>query len=309
MKKVILSVLTLALLITSCLFCFVGCDKKPEPMSFEPVDYSKMTAKANLDAYELFVELRDRMAITTNYVREEYFAFDADAQLMNPTQQNKYIVKRDGDNIFSESITIGELQGDAHTASRYFYDASKDSLYSFITKDKKIVPGKPKDEIDKFRVTQWGDYAIYKDGELTKADRLKRFKTHIATYDLTKKDYIDKTSDMKVYEKKDTLYFTLTLDCSEAIMTTVQKVARQEFLDSTGAKSDTFAMDKNTTIDFQAELVDGKYCITYFRRLEFYHGKSASFPVTVTCKQVCETKMTYGKECAITATEKMNLAK
>lgn len=144
------------------------------------------------------------------------------------------------------------------------------------------------DEVSGLPVTaDWGEYREY-EGDIAEQNRV--LTEHLTTYDFSKRDYLSDKHNDTVYKVGDVYYCTMTLDCSEEMMNTVHKAARDEFIANTGAEEEGFSIE-DTTIDFAIAEIDGEYKFVAWKRNEDYAGKHAIGEVS--CTQTCYSTYSY----------------
>ena len=136
--------------------------------------------------------------------------------------------------------------------------------------------------------TDWGEYREYA-GDVAEQNRV--LTEHLTTYDFSKRDHLSDKHNDTVYKVGDVYYCTMTLDCSEEMMNTVHKAARDEFIANTGAEEEGFSIE-DTTIDFAIAEIDGEYKFVAWARNEDYAGKH-SLIGEVSCTQTCYSTYSY----------------
>ena len=297
---------SIMLILAVCLsvaICAVGCGGAGGGSNFVVEDknfgnYDEKNVVEGMSAYDLVMEAYDNFVKDTNFVREEYFTFTAGGGTI-ATRNTHLLRKMQEDKIYSQEVIYGTGLDKGTSVNRYYYDG--DNAYEINNTQKKNVSYDKK--TGEFGVKDWGKFDDF-DGDVDMQNWL--IKDKITTYDLSSKDYMSQKHNDKVYKVGDTYYCTLTLDCSFDMMTSIQKEAMQEFLDTLSAKEEGFQID-DTTLDFAIAEIDGKMKFKIWRRNEKYSGKHST-GISVSCEQTCLSYYRYGEGYEITSDDLLNLA-
>ncbi|MDE5616447.1 MAG: hypothetical protein K2I78_01510, partial [Clostridia bacterium] len=245
MKKIVSFISVLAIIIVLAL-CAAGCNGDDSNL-FEVKDknfavYDESTVVEGMSAYDLVMEAYDNFVEDTNFVREEYFTFAAGKGGSLASRKTSLLRKMQGDEIYSQEIIYGTGLDKGTCATRYYFDGA--NAYEINNTSKKNVSFDNKSGV--FGVKDWGEFTKFS-GDVEEQNWLMKEK--ITTYDISSKDYMSKTKHTdKVYKVGDTYYCFLAIDCSYEMMTSVQREALDEFLDTLSASEDGFTME-DTTID------------------------------------------------------------
>ncbi len=262
--------------------------------------YDESTVVEGMSAYDLVMEAYDNFVEDTNFVREEHFTFAAGKGGSLASRNTTLLRKMEGDKIYSQEVIYGTGLDKGTCATRYYFDGSQ--AYEINNTAKKNVSFDSKNGI--FEVADWGEFAKY-NGDIEEQNWLMKEK--ITTYDISSRDYMSKTKHTdKVYKVGNTYYCFLAIDCSYEMMTSVQREAMDEFLDTLSAQDEGFTME-DTTIDFAIEEIDGKMKFKIWRRNEKYTGKHST-GIKVSCEQTCLSYYRYGSGYEITSDDLLNLA-
>ena len=247
--------------------------------------YDESTVVEGMSAYDLVMEAYDNFVEDTNFVREEHFTFAAGKGGSLASRNTTLLRKMEGDKIYSQEVIYGTGLDKGTCATRYYFDGSQ--AYEINNTAKKNVSFDSKNGI--FEVADWGEFAKY-NGDIEEQNWLMKEK--ITTYDISSRDYMSKTKHTdKVYKVGNTYYCFLAIDCSYEMMTSVQREAMDEFLDTLSAEDEGFTME-DTTIDFAIEEIDGKMKFKIWRRNEKYTGKHST-GIKVSCEQTCLSYYRY----------------
>ena len=201
------------------------------------------------------------------------------------TRSTDLLRKVEGQRIYSQEVILGTGQDTGTKAIRYYFDG-ENAWDSENTDGADIsinnTSGLPV-------TADWGEYREY-EGDIAEQNRV--LTEHLTTYDFSKSDYLSDKHNDTVYKVGDVYYCTMTLDCSEEMMNTVHKAARDEFIANTGAEEEGFSIE-DTTIDFAIAEIDGEYKFVAWRRNEDYSGKRAGIAGGVSCTQTCYSTYSY----------------
>ena len=290
MRKRILIFAVLAVMIFSLLFAVACSGKYTElkPKDENLGNYEGLDVAQGMSAYDLVMEAYGNWINDTNYVREEYFSFAAEGDLLGTvaTRNTHLIRKIKGNEIYSQEIIYGTGFDSGSCSKKYYYDGSE-AYFTNNTNKKDIVIDS---ETGALSTLNWGEFAKF-EGDVAEENRV--LTEHMTTYDISKRENLAAEHDDRVYVADDVYYCTITIDCREEVMKTTHRAALEEFLANTGAKEEGFTC-QNTTIDFAIAEIDGKMKMLIWKRNEVYSGNHASFPMVVNCKQTCLAYFTYG---------------
>lgn len=299
MKK-ITYVLLAIMLLTVPMLAFAGCkDGDSDEAMLKPDDknfavYTGDVAEG-LSAYDLIMEAYANFLAEQNYTREEYFRFDSSVATRNTHLIRKIV----GDRVYNQEVIVGTGFDSGTCAKRFYFDGEQaQEIYN--TKKSDIKYNK---STGVFTVKDWGSFAPY---EKDTDAQVKELREKITTYDIMTRDCLSPNHNDKVYEKDGVYYCQIKIDCSIDKMNGMQLAAKQEFLDTLGAKETGFTI-KDTTIDFAIKNIDGKNKFVIWRRNEKYSGRHAKFSIEISCRQECLCTYTYG-DAQITADDLLNLA-
>ena len=240
-----------------------------------------------MSAYDLIMEAYANWCDDDGYVRREQFVFTAEilGGVVVATRNTDLLRKVEGQRIYSQEVILGTGQDTGTKAIRYYFDGV--NAWDSENTDGGDISI---DEVSGLPVTaDWGEYREY-EGDVAEQNRV--LTEHLTTYDFSKRDYLSDKHNDTVYKVGDVYYCTMTLDCSEEMMNTVHKAARDEFIANTGADEDGFSIE-DTTIDFAIAEIDGEYKFVAWRRNEDYSGKRAGIPGGVNCTQTCYSTYSY----------------
>ena len=240
-----------------------------------------------MSAYELIMEAYSNWCDDDGYVRREQFVFTAEifGGVIVATRSTDLLRKVDGQRIYSQEVILGTGKDTGTKAIRYYFDG-ENAWDSENTDGADIsinnTSGLPV-------TADWGEYREY-EGDIAEQNRV--LTEHLTTYDFSKRDFLSDKHNDTVYKVGDVYYCTMTLDCSEEMMNTVHKAARDEFIANTGAEEEGFSIE-DTTIDFAIAEIDGEYKFVAWRRNEDYSGKLAGVAGGVNCTQTCYSTYSY----------------
>ena len=151
------------------------------------------------------------------------------------TRSTDLLRKVDGQRIYSQEVILGTGQDTGTKAIRYYFDGV--NAWDSENTDGGDISI---DEVSGLPVTaDWGEYREY-EGDIAEQNRV--LTEHLTTYDFSKRDYLSDKHNDTVYKVGDVYYCTMTLDCSEEMMNTVHKAARDEFIANTGAEEEGFSI-------------------------------------------------------------------
>lgn len=298
--KELFSILIILVALVLLAFSAVGCDGNTLEVEDKNLgNYKEENLVEGMSAYSLYEQAYANFVEDTNFVREEYFAFAAGGGSL--ASRNTYLVRKmQGDKIYSQEVIYGSGLDKGTCTKRYYFDGEK--AYDLYNTAKKNVSYDKKS--GEFSVVDWGKFQPF-DGDIV--SRNKEMKEKITTYDLSDIAYLSKSKHSdKVYKVGDTYYFTLTIDCSYQMMTTVQRAAFEEFVDMLSANEEGFSIE-DTTLDFAVAEIDGKMKIKIWRRNEKYSGKHST-GINVSCEQTCLSYYRYGDGYEITSEDLLNVA-
>lgn len=287
MRKKILICIVLAVMCISLVFA-VACKNEMTQLKAKDENlgnYDGLAVAEGMSAYDLVMEAYNNWIEDKNYVREEYFAFAANDGVI-ATRDTHLIRKVVGSEIYSQEIIYGTGLDGGSCAKKYYFDGTN-AYFTNNTNKKDLSMDK---DTKALSTASWGEFAPFT-GDVQEENRV--LTQHLTTYDLSSRDYLADEHDDRVYLSEGVYYCTLTIDCSEQMMTTVHRAAFEEFLANTGAKEEGFSCN-NTTIDFAIAEVDGKMKFMIWKRNEVYSGRHASVPIKVNCQQTCLSYYTYG---------------
>ena len=299
MKK-ITYVLLAVMLLTLPMLAFVGCagdDADEAMLKPDDVNFAVYQGDAvdNMSAYDLVMEAYANFIVEQNYTREEYFRFNSSV-----ATRNTHLIRKIADGkVYNQEVIVGTGFDKGTCATRFYYDGSV--AYGLNNTKKSDI--KYNKDTQEFTVKNWGSFSPY---EKDTDAQVKEFREKITTYDIMTRDCLSPNHNDKVYEKDGVYYCQIKINCSEEKMNGMQRAAKQEFLDTLGAKESGFKIN-DTTIDFAIKNIDGKYKFLIWRRNEKYSGKHASFSIEISCRQECLCTYTYGNA-QITADDLLNLA-
>ena len=282
-KRIFSSVIVIALL---CAFAIgvAACGDTPtikvndEFLGTSDPEY----AVDGMSAYELIMEAYSNWCDDDGYVRREQFVFTAEifGGVVVATRSTDLLRKVEGQRIYSQEVILGTGQDTGTKAIRYYFDGEN-------AWDSENTDG--------------ADISINNTSGLPVQNRV--LTEHLTTYDFSKSDYLSDKHNDTVYKVGDVYYCTMTLDCSEEMMNTVHKAARDEFIANTGADEEGFSIEdtadeegfsiEDTTIDFAIAEIDGEYKFVAWRRNEDYSGKRAGIAGGVNCTQTCYSTYSY----------------
>ena len=227
-----------------------------------------------MSAYDLIMEAYANWCDDDGYVRREQFVFTAEilGGVVVATRNTDLLRKVEGQRIYSQEVILGTGQDTGTKAIRYYFDGV--NAWDSENTDKSDISI---NNTSGLPVTaDWGEYREY-EGDVAEQNRV--LTEHLTTYDFSKRDYLSDKHNDTVYEVGDVYYCTMTLDCSEEMMNTVHKAARDEFIANTGA------------IDFAIAEIDGEYKFVAWARNEDYAGKHVIGEVS--CTQTCYSTYSY----------------
>lgn len=297
MKK-FLSIILIMLVLTVPFAIMSGCANSEEMLlQCNDENFGKYSGKAveGMSAYDLIMETYDNFCLEQNYVRDEYFSFNSSVATRNTHLVRKIV----DDKVYNQEVIVGAGFDTGTCAKRFYYDGVKASyIHNTNTKKNNITYNKSTKE---FNVKDWGSFTQFS-GDLEK--ELKELRYKITTYDIYSRDILSPTHNDKVYEKNGVYYCQIKIDCSTDKMNGVQVEARDEFLDTLGAKQEGFTI-RDTTLDFAVSKIDGKYKFLIWKRTEIYSGYHGTLKVS--CRQECLSYYTYGNA-VITGEDLLNLA-
>lgn len=240
-----------------------------------------------MSAYDLIMEAYRNWCDDDGYVRREQFVFTAEVLggfMTAATRSTDLLRKVDGQRIYSQEVILGTGQDTGTKAIRYYFDG--ENAWDSENTDGADISI---DEVSGLPVTaDWGEYREY-GGDVAEQNRV--LTEHLTTYDFSKRDYLSDKHNDTVYKVGDVYYCTMTLDCSEEMMNTVHKAARDEFIANTGAEEEGFSIE-DTTIDFAIAEIDGEYKFVAWKRNEDYAGKHSVIG-EVSCTQTCYSTYSY----------------
>lgn len=240
-----------------------------------------------MSAYDLIMEAYRNWCDDDGYVRREQFVFTAEVLggfMTAATRSTDLLRKVDGQRIYSQEVILGTGQDTGTKAIRYYFDGV--NAWDSENTDGADISI---DEVSGLPVTaDWGEYREY-EGDIAEQNRV--LTEHLTTYDFSKRDYLSDKHNDTVYKVGDVYYCTMTLDCSEEMMNTVHKAARDEFIANTGAEEEGFSIE-DTTIDFAIAEIDGEYKFVAWKRNEDYAGKHSVIG-EVSCTQTCYSTYSY----------------
>ena len=238
-----------------------------------------------MSAYDLIMEAYSNWCDDDGYVRREQFVFTAEifGGIVVATRSTDLLRKVDGQRIYSQEVILGTGEDKGTKAIRYYFDGvnawdSENTDGADISINN--TSGLPV-------TADWGEYREY-EGDVAEQNRV--LTEHLTTYDFSKRDYLSDKHNDTVYKVGDVYYCTMTLDCSEEMMNTVHKAARDEFIANTGAEEEGFSIE-DTTIDFAIAEIDGEYKFVAWKRNEDYAGKHVIGEVS--CTQTCYSTYSY----------------
>ena len=224
-----------------------------------------------MSAYDLIMEAYRNWCDDDGYVRREQFVFTAEVLggfMTAATRSTDLLRKVDGQRIYSQEVILGTGQDTGTKAIRYYFDG--ENAWDSENTDGADISI---DEVSGLPVTaDWGEYREY-GGDVAEQNRV--LTEHLTTYDFSKRDYLSDKHNDTVYKVGDVYYCTMTLDCSEEMMNTVHKAARED-----------------TTIDFAIAEIDGEYKFVAWKRNEDYAGKHSVIG-EVSCTQTCYSTYSY----------------
>lgn len=287
MKKFI-AIIAVVVTVFVSLLAMVGCVEATN-LDIDDPNFAKYDENTVVEgsAYDLFIESYNNWVKDTNYVRDERFTFQANNGTV-ATRDTHLIRKVVDDKIYSQEIIYGTKLDSGSCSKKYYFDGAN-AYYTNNTTKRDITFDK---DTNTLTTKDWGDFKAF-EGDVERENYF--MKEQITTYDFSKRDYLSPKHDDKIYKVGDTYYFSITFDCTHEMMTTIQKVALEDFLNQTGAKEEGFAIENDAvTIDFAVKEIDGLKKITMWRRTEIYSGYHASVGIKVSCKQTCLSKYTYG---------------
>ena len=238
-----------------------------------------------MSAYNLIMEAYSNWCDDDGYVRREQFVFTAvlGGVMTAATRSTDLLRKVDGQRIYSQEVILGTGVDKGTKAVRYYFDGV--NAWDSENTDGGDISI---DEVSGLPVTSdWGEYREY-EGDFAEQNRV--LAEHLTTYDFSKRAYLSDKHNDTVYKVGDVYYCTMTLDCSEEMMNTVHKAARDEFIANTGAEEDGFSIE-DTTIDFAIAEIDGEYKFVAWKRNEDYAGKHVIGEVS--CTQTCYSTYSY----------------
>lgn len=238
-----------------------------------------------MSAYDLIMGAYANWCDDDGYVRREQFVFTAEifGGIVVATRSTDLLRKVDGQRIYSQEVILGTGVDKGTKAVRYYFDGV--NAWDSENTDKSDISI---DEASGLPVTSdWGEYRMY-GGDIAEQNRV--LTEHLTTYDFSKRDYLSDKHNDTVYKVGDVYYCTMTLDCSEEMMNTVHKAARDEFIANTGAEEEGFSIE-DTTIDFAIAEIDGEYKFVAWKRNEDYAGKHVIGEVS--CTQTCYSTYSY----------------
>ena len=238
-----------------------------------------------MSAYDLIMEAYSNWCDDDGYVRREQFVFTAvlGGFMTAATRSTDLLRKVDGQRIYSQEVILGTGVDKGTKAVRYYFDGV--NAWDSENTDGGDISI---DEVSGLPVTaDWGEYREY-EGDVAEQNRV--LTEHLTTYDFSKRDYLSDKHNDTVYKVGDVYYCTMTLDCSEEMMNTVHKAARDEFIANTGAEEEGFSIE-DTTIDFAIAEIDGEYKFVAWKRNEDYAGKHVIGEVS--CTQTCYSTYSY----------------
>ena len=239
-----------------------------------------------MSAYDLIMEAYSNWCDDDGYVRREQFVFTAEifGGVVVATRSTDLLRKVEGQRIYSQEVILGTGQDTGTKAIRYYFDG-ENAWDSENTDGADISIN----NTSALPVTaDWGEYREY-EGDVAEQNRV--LTEHLTTYDFSERDYLSDKHNDTVYKVGDVYYCTMTLDCSEEMMNTVHKAARDEFIANTGAEEEGFSIE-DTTIDFAIAKIDGLYKFVAWKRNEDYAGKHSVIN-EVSCTQTCYSTYSY----------------
>lgn len=296
MKKKCLLALAVCLLITAICTSLFACGSNIDEDYFTPTDYSGMKKATDIEydsAFDLFLDVVETWK-TDSYLRTELFSFEARAlNAVAATQSTKTYYKVADGYTYKKEVKVGTGLGKENDARKFYQDIANGTFYRVeMDDDKTNVPNKGEgDEI--FNVVKWDDWAVSEEDVETDTEAARVIREHLTTYIYTdrEKSLSDKHDDT-IYEKDGEYWFTITLDCSDTAMNSLHTAARDEIIRNTGADANKpLKMDADTLLEFRVKLIDGKYRMVYYRRLESYTGYQG--PAKTSCRQFCMSTFDY----------------
>ncbi|MDE7079038.1 MAG: hypothetical protein K2O95_02860 [Clostridia bacterium] len=303
MKKFVSLILILAVCASVAAFT-LGCSGAGGGSNFVVEDknfgnYDEANVVAGMSAYDLVMEAYANFVDDTNFVREEYFTFAAGNGGSLASRNTHLIRKMQGDKIYSQEVIYGTGMDKGTCVTRYYYDGEKAYEINNAAKKNVSYDGKT----GEFGIKNWGEFQEF-EGDVGEQNWL--IKDKITTYDISSKEYMSEKHNDKVYKVGDTYYCALTINCSIEMMTSIQREAMKEFLDTLSAQEKGFVIE-DTTLDFAIAQIDGKMKFKIWRRNEKYTGKHST-GISVSCEQTCLSYYRYGQGYEITSDDLLNLA-
>ncbi len=290
----LLLIITIAVLALS----FGAC--KPNSMSgfYTKMEYKEKNKVADKSAYDLMLEATENWINDTAYMRTEYYHFQCNLA----SRKTKFVTKRNGNEFSYIEYRYGTgVDSKTRSVDRIYENGS-------IYKNSKI--GSKESGISVFDSKGKFDFETKSIGTLETTDfatvenKLKYLKSHMTSYDYSKRDYLSKDHDDSVYLVDGTYYFTVKMNITKEAMDSYNASARDEFIKSLGASEGSLEMTK-MELDFAVKEINGKMKIMYWYRAEDYTAKNGGI-IPVPCTQVCLTQFDYSADaCKIVESDKI----